>query len=281
MTIIKLLHTADAHIGMENYGRIDPATGIHGRVMDFLRRLSDIGDYAIEQEVDLFIFAGDAYRTRDPNPTYQREFARRIKRIADAGIPVLLLVGNHDMPAVPKRATSVSIFETLDVPNVLVAGREQLHQITCRRGQPLQVATIPYPLRSAIFAREETRGKSLAEMDQMLRQALIDSAVGLAEQSRQLPDVPAFLAGHFSVDSATTGSERNIMIGRDASLPIDALADPVWRYVALGHVHRHQSLNAAGARPGLSRILQSRGRRASLARVPPAPRPARPGPASP
>ena len=62
MQPIKLLHTADIHIGMENYGRIDPATGINARVMDFLRRLSDIGDYAIEQGVDVFVFA--ATRTR-------------------------------------------------------------------------------------------------------------------------------------------------------------------------------------------------------------------------
>ena len=75
MQPIKLLHTADIHIGMENYGRIDPATGINARVMDFLRRLSDIGDYAIEQGMDVFVFAGDAYKTRDPNPTHQREFA--------------------------------------------------------------------------------------------------------------------------------------------------------------------------------------------------------------
>ena len=70
------------------------------------------------------VFAGDAYKTRDPNPTYQREFARRIKKIADAGIPVVLLVGNHDLPAGARRATSISIFDTLAVPNVYVADRE-------------------------------------------------------------------------------------------------------------------------------------------------------------
>src|SRR5512137_2772159 len=102
---------------MENYGRVDAATGINARVMDFLRRLSDIVDYAIEQDVDVFVFAGDAYKTRDPNPTYQREFARRIKRLADAGIPVILVVGNHDLPVVSKRATSIGIFDTLSVPN--------------------------------------------------------------------------------------------------------------------------------------------------------------------
>ncbi len=243
MQPIKLLHTADIHIGMENYGRIDPATGINGRVMDFLRRLSDIGDYAIEQGVDVLVFAGDAYRTRDPNPTYQREFARRIKRIADAGIPVILLVGNHDLPAVAKRATSIDIFGTLDVPNVIVGNREEIHQIVCRRGQPLQVATVPYPLRTALVSREQAQGKSLAELDALLQNVMIENIQALAVQVRQRPDIPAILVGHFSVNEASHGSEKNIMIGRDAAIPRAVLADPTWRYVALGHIHKHQSLN--------------------------------------
>ncbi len=244
MEPIKLLHTADIHIGMENYGRVDPATGINARVMDFLRRLSDIGEYAVEQGVDVFVFAGDAYKTRDPNPTHQREFARRIKRIADAGIPVIMLVGNHDLPAVARRATSIDIFGTLEVPNVYVGNREEVIQVACRRGQPLQVATAPYPLRTALLSREQSQGKSLNELDALLQAAMIDNIAALAAQARQRPDVPAILVGHFSVNEASHGSEQNIMIGRDAAIPRSVLADPAFRYVALGHIHKHQSLNA-------------------------------------
>ncbi len=243
MPTIKLLHTADIHIGMENYGRIDPATGINARVMDFLRRLSDIGDYAIEQGVDVFVFAGDAYKTRDPNPTHQREFARRIKKIADAGIPVIMLVGNHDLPAVAKRVTSIDIFGTLDVPNVYVGNREEVLQVTCRRGQPLQVATAPYPLRTALLGKEQAQGKSLSELDTALQNAMIANIGALAAETRQRPDIPAILVGHFSVNEASHGSEQNIMIGRDAAIPRSILADPAFRYVALGHIHKHQSLN--------------------------------------
>lgn len=243
MQPIKLLHTADIHIGMENYGRVDPATGINARVMDFLRRLSDIGEYAVEQGVDVFVFAGDAYKTRDPNPTHQREFARRIKRIADAGIPVIMLVGNHDLPAVARRATSIDIFGTLEVPNVHVGNREEVLQVTCRRGQPLQVATAPYPLRTALLSREQSQGKSLNELDALLQAAMIDNITALAAEVRARPDVPAILVGHFSVNEASHGSEQNIMIGRDAAIPRSVLADPAFRYVALGHIHKHQSLN--------------------------------------
>ena len=240
---IRLLHIADIHIGMENYGRLDPQTGINGRVMDFLRRLNDAVAYALDNEIDVVIFAGDAYKTRDPNPTYQREFARRMKRLADAGIPVVMLVGNHDLPAVAQRATSISIFSTLDVPNVIVGDREKVWKITCRRGQPLQVATAPYPLKSRLLADDDNRGKSIAEIDGLLQSTLVENIRAMAAEARQQPDVPAVLTGHFSVQEASQGSERNIMIGRDVAVPRSALADPVWDYVALGHIHKHQSLN--------------------------------------
>jgi exonuclease SbcD len=51
------------------------------------------------------------------------------------------------------------------------------------------------------------------------------------------------LVGHFSVNEASQGSEQNIMIGRDVAVPRSVLTHPVWRYVALGHIHKHQSLN--------------------------------------
>ena len=244
MQPIKLLHTADLHVGMENYGRMDPATGIHGRVMDYLRRLDDMAQYAIEEGVDIFVFAGDAYKMRDPNPTFQREFARRIKKVADAGIPVLLLVGNHDLPPVQRRATSISIFDTLQVPNVYVGSDYGLLHIECRRGQKLQVATAPYPLRQDHIPREEAEGKSVEELDRLLSERLTQRIMDLAERARQDPDTPAILVGHFSVDEASHGSERNIMVGRDVAVDrATALADPIWRYVALGHIHKHQSLN--------------------------------------
>jgi DNA repair protein SbcD/Mre11 len=244
MQPIKLLHTADLHIGMENYGRMDPATGIHGRVMDYLRRLTDMVEFAIAEGVDVFVFAGDAYKMRDPNPTFQREFARRIKQVADAGIPVILLVGNHDLPPVQRRATSISIFDTLSVPNVYVGADYRVLNVRCRRGQKLQVATAPYPLRQDHLAREEMEGKSVEELDRLLSERLTERIRNLANQAREDKNAPAILVGHFSVDEASHGSERNIMVGRDVAVDrATALADPAWGYVALGHIHRHQSLN--------------------------------------
>jgi exonuclease SbcD len=238
---IRLLHLADLHIGMENYGRLDPATGLNGRVMDFLRRLNEAIDYALGNEVDLVIFAGDAYKSRDPNSTHRREFARRIKRLADAGIPVVLLVGNHDLPAQERRASSIDIFRTLDVPNITVASRDHLHRLITRRGEPIQVAAVPYPIRQRLLVHEEYKDKTIAELDALVQELVADNIRALAAQVDR--EVPAVFLGHFSVSEARLGSERSVMLGRDVVVLKSVLADSVWDYVALGHIHRHQELN--------------------------------------
>jgi DNA repair exonuclease SbcCD nuclease subunit len=63
MKTIRFIHTADIHFGVENYGRIDPETGIHTRLLDFERAFSACVDRAIAESIDFFIFCGDAYKT--------------------------------------------------------------------------------------------------------------------------------------------------------------------------------------------------------------------------
>ena len=52
---MKFLHIADIHLGMENYGRIDPSTGLHTRLKDFIKCFSYAMDIALEEKVDLVI----------------------------------------------------------------------------------------------------------------------------------------------------------------------------------------------------------------------------------
>ena len=82
---------------MVTSGRIDPESGLPVRVTDFLLALDQIVDRAIGEKVDLVIFAGDAYKDRNPQPTYQREWGKRVMKLSAAGIPTVLLVGNHDV----------------------------------------------------------------------------------------------------------------------------------------------------------------------------------------
>lgn len=243
---IRLVHFADVHVGVENYGSLDPATGTSSRVRDFLDRLDEVIDYAIEHQADLAVFAGDAFKNRDPEPTQQREFAQRIKRLADA-MPTLLLVGNHDMPGMAAKASSLDIFRALDVPGVIVGYKPEGRVVETRRG-PVFLAWMPYPMRNRLLSREEHAGKSIEELELALRETVSDILRDLAQEAAR-HEMPRLLAGHFSVAEAKWGSERSVMLGRDVAVFLSTVADPAWDYVALGHIHRHQALNGDGYPP--------------------------------
>ena len=243
MPPIRVLRFADIHIGMENYGRIDPGTGINKRVIDFLRRFDEVIDYGLAHDVDLVIFAGDAFKTRDPSPTLQREFARRIKRLADAGVPLVMLVGNHDLPVMEKKASSLDIYRTLGVPNVTVGWQEDLHTIRTKRGL-VQVGTVPYPIRSRLLSHADYADLGVHDLDHTLQEIVGDNlrALGAQIDARY----PAIVTGHFTVSGAVYGSERSVMLGGDVPALKSVLTDGPWDYVALGHIHKHQNLNVGG-----------------------------------
>ncbi len=86
--MITFIHTADIHFGMENYGKIDAKTGIHSRLLDFERALNFCIDFAIEKNVDFFLFAGDAYKTANPSPTQQKLLMQCLLKLYKANIPI-------------------------------------------------------------------------------------------------------------------------------------------------------------------------------------------------
>ena len=151
---MRILHFSDLHIGVENYGRTDPETGLSTRLGDFLASLDQVVEFALAENVDLVLLAGDAYKGRDPSQTQQREFAKRLARLSEANIPTFLLVGNHDLPNAVGRATAVEIFHTLRVPNVHVGSSLQNYTIATRSG-PLQILAVPWPRRSGMLSRED------------------------------------------------------------------------------------------------------------------------------
>ena len=238
---MRILHFADLHLGVENYsGGINPETGLSWRFHDFLSTLDEVVDYALSENVDLVLFCGDAYKSRDPSQTHQREFARRIWKLSSSGIPVFLLIGNHDLPNAFGRATTLEIFRTLDIPNVTVASSLGTYQVETKAG-PLQVVALPWARKSAILSREETKNLTFDEVNERLEQILTERLkIEIEALDRNLPTI---LAAHVSLANAKPGSERGMIIGRDYVLLPSVVRDPALDYVALGHIHRRQVIS--------------------------------------
>lgn len=244
-----ILHFADAHIDMANYGRHDPESGLPLRVIDFLKSLDTIVDAAIQEKVDLVLFAGDAYKDRNPAPTFQREWGRRIIRLSKAGIPTLLLVGNHDLSPALGRAHAIEEFNTLEVPHVHVISKPTFLKPADLDGVPLQIMALPWISRSGLLAHFGLRGAAAQpgqvyeELESRLT-ALVDEWFDEIE-----PDLPVVLTAHASVQGAQYGAERSVMLGGDLVLPGSLVRDPRLDYVALGHIHKPQDLNSESHPP--------------------------------
>lgn len=237
---LRILHFADAHIDMANYGRHDAQSGLPVRVMDFLRSLDEIVDTAIRERVDLVIFAGDAYKDRSPQPTFQREWGQRIMRLAQANIPTLLLVGNHDLSPALGRAHAIEEFKTLQVPNVRVIDRPTFLGPD-KLNLPLQVIGLPWIARSGMMASLGLSSANPKEVYDELEAHLHELVETYLEQID--PELPVVLTAHASVQGARYGGERTVMLGGDLVLSGAFVRDPRLDYVALGHIHKAQNLN--------------------------------------
>ncbi|MFC2017632.1 exonuclease SbcCD subunit D [Chloroflexota bacterium] len=237
---MKILHFADLHLGVESYGHIDPDTGLSTRLLDFLSALDQVVDYALGNRVDLVLFCGDAYKSREPSQTQQREFAKRINRLSTSGIPIFLLIGNHDLPNAIGRATTTEIFDTLAVKNVYVSNRPDIYQIPTNSGV-IQIASLPWLRRSVLLSKEETKNLSFDQINQKLQQVLTN--IIAANVPKLDPKLPSILAAHVWVSGAQVGSERLMTIGQEHALLISNVAHPAFDYIALGHIHKHQVLS--------------------------------------
>ncbi len=237
---LKIIHFADLHLGVESYGRTDPATGLTSRLLDFLSALDQVVDYALESRVDLVLFCGDAYKSREPSQTHQREFAQRINRLSTSGIPIFLLVGNHDLPNAIGKATTTEIFDTLAVKNVYVSNRPDIYRIQTSSGT-IQIASLPWLRRSALLSKEETKNLDFDQINQKLEQVLTN--IIAAHAAKLDPALPSILAAHVGVANATVGSERLMAIGQEHFLLLGNVANPAFDYIALGHIHKHQVLS--------------------------------------
>jgi exonuclease SbcD len=243
--MIRFIHTADIHIGVENYGKIDSATGMHTRLIDFHRAFSFCIDTAIEQKVDFFLFAGDAYKTTHPSPTQQKLFLASLLRLHAAGIPVIIIVGNHDNPLSFGKAHTLDIFEELPLEGFHVIKKPSILRLETKNG-PAQIVGIPWPTRTTIALSDEKQDTQTG----MELTTYISSAVStiIANYAQKLdPVIPAILAGHLTVSSGVfSGSEKRAIYGTDPLFLPSHLAKEPFDYVALGHLHRHQNLNPQG-----------------------------------
>jgi len=248
---VKILHFADAHIDAYSGGRIDTEhNGFSFHTVDFLKALDEIVDTAVSENVQLVLFAGDTYRNAVPAPTFQREWQKRIIRLSQAEIPVLLIPGNHDISNNPFKASALQELDTLRVPYLHVASKGvQLFTPQELNGVPLQVIAVPWMPTILSAARDKANKKTPEERAAEMEEAIVRSVqreIGKSDSS-----LPLILLAHYAVQGCTYPSGQEAQSGREVTLSRSLVCDPAFSYTALGHIHLFQDLNEGQQPPAV------------------------------
>ena len=85
----RVIHTGDTHIGYQQYH--SPV-----RRQDFLDAFGAVVDDAVDGDVDAVVHAGDLFHDRRPELSDLMGTIAVLRRLADADIPFLAVVGNHE-----------------------------------------------------------------------------------------------------------------------------------------------------------------------------------------
>jgi len=107
---MRIIHFSDTHLGHSDYSAIDPETGLNQREVDIYKVFHEIIDYIIETKPDLVIHAGDLFdNIRPPNKAIS-EALEQFSRLSEAGIPTVIIAGNH---STPRQRSKETIFKIL------------------------------------------------------------------------------------------------------------------------------------------------------------------------
>ncbi len=244
---IKFIHLSDIHIGIETHGRLNPVTGRNTRLEDVLHSLEFVFETAIRESVDLVLIAGDVFHRENPHPTEETEFAKLVSKLVSlGGVKVVITLGNHDYPSSFGKAAAVDIFPAFNLDGVLIAKKPDVYPIITKRGM-VQVACLPWARLSTLLTKDEYKSLSSEELQIEIEKRLILVVRDLIKRIEG--SHPAIFLGHLALrEAARSGTEMTTLLTQDPAIPKSELANAVFAYAALGHVHKFQDLND-GSKP--------------------------------
>ena len=227
---MKLLHTADWHVGRT----------IRGRSRDDEHRqvLSEIAAIAGDEQVDLILVAGDIFDTSAPSPAAEEIVYRSLLDLAEVA-PVVIVAGNHDNPA---RLRAVAPLLSLGRVSVgATIARPDEGGILDLPDLAVRIALVPFIGKRGIVRVEEILRLDQAERIGEYAERVADILGALT--AGMTPDTVNLVVSHLMVAGGVPGGGERIAHLFDYSVPALSFPGHI-SYVALGHLHRPQKVPA-------------------------------------
>ena len=235
---MRILHTADWHLGHRLYG--NDRESEHARALDWLL------DTIREHQVDVIVVAGDVFDSMNPSNAARNLYYSFLGRLRDTTCRSAVIVGgNHDSPS--QLDAPASLLRHL---NVFVVGgaRDQVgEQVIPVSSQPggapeLWVAAVPYlrdrDLKYSVIG--ETASDKVERLRASIRQHYRDVAAA-ARAMRKDQTVPILGTGHLFASGGEDAEDKitNIYLADRNNIDAGHFHE-CFDYVALGHIHRPQ-----------------------------------------
>jgi len=233
---MRFLHTSDWHVGKTLKG--------HSRLPEQQAVLAEIVRLAAEHEVDAVLVAGDLYESASPTAEAQQLVIRTLLALRGTGAEVVAIAGNHD------HAPTLDAYRPLaGAAGVTLVGRVRrpdeggVVSFGARSdGSPVRVALLPFlSQRYAVRAAEllaNTPAENSAGYDRWVRGIVAALCAPFGPESVNI------LMAHLTVTGAVAGGgERQTQSIFEYHVPAAAFPADL-HYVALGHLHRRQSVPA-------------------------------------
>ncbi len=93
-----ILHFSDTHLGYQAFDRVNEATGVNAREQDIYDAFERVVDRAIAERPAVVVHSGDFFHRPSPSNRALTIGLEQLRRLSDAGIPVVLIAGNHETP---------------------------------------------------------------------------------------------------------------------------------------------------------------------------------------
>lgn len=227
------MHTADWHLGrtLEGRSREDEQED----VMDEICRIAD------DEKVDAILMAGDVFDTVNPPAISEALFYETAERLACGGArPLFVIAGNHDSPERLEASRPLARRRGITIVGKPVTSPISLN--VSRTNERLVLSCIPYPSESRLNECLSTMNEETAIQEaynSRLERLFREHAQHFSRETVNILMTHIFTAG-----GKESESERPIQVGGaytvyPSSFPGEA------QYVALGHLHRPQTLEAA------------------------------------
>ena len=229
---MKILHTADWHAGKTLRGQ--------DRTPEIKQALQEVAALATEEQVDLILVAGDLFDKKNPGADAEEAVYNFFLSTAKAGIPSVVIAGNHDAPG---RLDAVS--GVLNLADTRVIGEARVKQqggaFSLQVGAEVaQVAALPFVSERRIVRYADLLGADAGGWSEKYREGMRKLIVNLTQDFRD--DSVNLLMLHTAMDGATlSNSEYTFHCTESYTLSADMLPDNA-SYVALGHIHKPQTI---------------------------------------